>query len=270
MSSSASRRAVVTGTASGLGRALAVHLRAEGWRVAGLDRAGATGDLTYDVDVTDVAAVTAAVGTAAAELGGIDALASCAGVFPNTLAPVHMLDHDVWDLTLGVNLTGSFNVARAALPHLIESKGAIVLVSSTAAEHSQPGGAAYAASKAGVRALARSIALEYAPLGVRACSVSPGYMQTAMTAKVLSRDDIRAGVEASIPLGRVSNPAEVAEVIAFLLGTRASFLTGEDVTVDGGGGLMAYVAPGDVAGMWSRQERRTGRREMPLVDRLTQ
>lgn len=255
MTSTSERHAVITGTASGLGRALVDRLHDNGWRVTGLDRAGATGDLTFDADVTDVAAIDQAVAAAAAEFGRIDAVATCAGVFVNSLSPVHALTHENWTTTLGVNLTGSFNLAKATLPHLMESKGAIVLVSSTAAEHSQPGGAAYAASKAGVRALARSIALEYAMHGVRACSVSPGYMQTGMTAKVLSRNEIRADVEASIPLGRVSDPAEVAEVISFLLGSGASFLTGEDVTVDGGGGLMAYVDKGHVGSMWSRYER---------------
>ena len=255
MTSSSNRHALVTGTASGLGRALAGHLRDAGWRVTGLDRANATGDLPFDVDVTDVAAVDSAVASAVAEFGAIDAVASCAGVFINSLSPVHAIDDETWATTIGVNLTGSFNVARATLPHLVESKGSIVMVASTAADHSQPGGSAYAASKAGVRALVRSIALEYAIHGVRACSVSPGYMQTGMTAKVLSREDILAEVKASLPLGRVSDPLEVAKTIAFLMGPDASFLTGEDVTVDGGGGLMAYVEPGHVASMWSRHER---------------
>lgn len=263
MSSPASRHAVVTGTASGLGQALTTRLREDGWRVAGLDRSGASGDLPFDVDVTDPAAVEAAVSAAAAEFGSIDAVANCAGVFVNSLAPVHALPDDVWASTLAVNLTGSFTVAKAALPHLMQSKGALLLVSSTAAEHSQPGGAAYAASKAGVRALARSIALEYGLHGVRACSVSPGYMRTGMTAKVLDRDDLRAGVEASLPLGRVSDPSEVAEIMSFLLGPGASFLTGEDVTVDGGGGLMAYVEPDHVTSMWSRFERRTAAQAQP-------
>ena len=259
MASSSNRHALVTGTASGLGRALVDRLHEDGWRVTGLDRSDATGDLTFDVDVTDVAAVDEAVASTAAEFGSIDGVAACAGVFLSALTPVHALDHDVWTTTLGVNLTGSFNVARATLPHLMESKGAIVLVASTAADHAGPGGAAYAASKAGVRALTRSIALEYGIHGVRACSVSPGYMQTGMTAKMLDRADIRAGVEARIPLGRVSDPAEVADVMTFLLGPGASFLTGEDVTVDGGGGLMAYTDRGENEGMWSRHERRLER-----------
>lgn len=263
MSSTRVPVALVTGSGSGLGRALVTVLTENGWRVAGLDRAGATGDLTFDVDVTDRQAVAAAVSRTAEELGGIEALVTCAGVFPNASSPVHAIDDSAWDLTIGVNLTGSFVTSRAVLPHLIESKGTAVLVSSTAADHSQPGGAAYAASKAGVRALARSIALEYATHGVRACSVSPGYMETGMTAAMLSRDDILAEVTAGIPLGRVSDAGEVARTIAFLVGPDAQFLTGENITVDGGGGLMAYAGRNDVARMWSRLERQQQRAAAP-------
>lgn len=250
------KTAIVTGAASGLGRAIVARLQSQGWRVAGIDRGGAVGDITSEVDVTDIEQIETAVEAIAATFGRVDGLAHCAGVFRNQLLPVHLIGDDTWTETIGTNLTGSFNVARATLPHLMASRGALVLISSTAADHSQPGGAAYAASKAGVRALVRSIALEYAGHGVRACSVSPGYMRTGMTAKVLARADILKSIEASVPLGRVSDPAEVANVAAFLLSDEASFLTGEDVTVDGGGGLMAYVGNSEVAGMWSRQERR--------------
>lgn len=251
--------AVVSGAASGLGRAVVERLRFAGWKVAGLDLADAVGDITVDVDVTDAEQLAKAVDTVAVEFGGIDGLVHCAGVFPNGLQPVHLVDDAMWDRTIGVNLTGSFNIARATLPHLMQSKGALVLISSTAADHSQPGGSAYAASKAGVRALARSIALEYAIHGVRACSVSPGYMRTGMTEKVLSRPDILANIESSVPLGRVSDPREVANLIAFFLSDEAGFLTGEDITVDGGGGLMAYVGNTEVAAMWSKQERRAAK-----------
>ena len=256
MTSTSSPRCLVTGAASGLGRALVGRLSDSGWRVAEFDIREAEGGRIRQVDVADAGQVQKAVDDVVTELGGLDAAVNCAGVFHNNLSPVHTIDDAAWALPLQVNLTGSFNLARAVLPQLMISRGVLVLVASTAADHPQPGGAAYAASKAGVRALARSVALEYGPRGVRACSVSPGYMRTAMTAKALSRDDIRTTIENSVPLGRTSDPAEVAAVIAFLVGSDAAYLTGSDITVDGGGGLMAYSSPDDIAGMWSRVQRR--------------
>jgi NAD(P)-dependent dehydrogenase (short-subunit alcohol dehydrogenase family) len=256
LSPPAARRALVTGAGSGLGAALVTILRAEGWEVAGIDLHDAQGDHRYQADVSDPAEIADAVQRAATDLGGIEGVANCAGIFRNSLSPVHALDLEAWHSTLAVNLTGSFHVARETLPHLMKTRGAMVLVASTAAEHPQPGGVAYAASKAGARSLARSVALEYAAQGVRACSVSSGYMRTAMTEKVLARDDMRSAIEASIPAGRAADPAEVATIIAFMLSNRTTFLTGQDVTIDGGGALMAYVGNTDVARMWSRRDRR--------------
>lgn len=253
MSISSQRTVIVTGTASGLGRATASRLQADGWHVVGFDRADASGDTTADVDVMDAAQVASAVDAVAAERG-INALVNCAGVFLKSFIPLHLVDDEVWAQTIGVNLTGSFNVTRATLPHLMGAGGTIVLVASTAADHSQPGGAAYAASKAGVRALARSVALEYAGHGVRACSVAPGYMRTGMTAPLMKHPELTAVVERGIPLGRISDPSEVANVIAFLVSDQAGFLTGENITVDGGGALMAYTTPDDISRMWARQE----------------
>jgi 3-oxoacyl-[acyl-carrier protein] reductase len=252
--------ALVTGAGSGLGRATAAALQAAGWQVAGVDLSSSDTDLPLNVDVTDAAAVRSAVAETIDAFGRLDGVAHCAGVFRNTLTPVHDLDDDTWNTTIGVNLTGSFIIARAVLPALVASRGSLVLVASTSARHPQPGGVAYAASKAGVRALVEGIALEYAPLGVRACSVSPGYMETGMTAKVLSRDDLRAAIEATIPIGHIADPAEVAEVVTFLLGDGARFLTGQDVMVDGGRALTAYSTTTDVEHMWARHDARAGDR----------
>ncbi len=248
------RVAFVTGAGSGLGEAVARRLAAAGWAVAALDRDArhCRGDLVAEADVRDAAAVGAAV-AAAARLGALSAVACCAGIFRNTLAPVHMISDADWADHLGVNLTGAFHVVRAALPHLAASRGAVVLVSSVANAFPQPGGAAYAASKAGVAALARAIALEYGPRGVRANSVSPGYMETPMAAPLLSRPHLRGPVEHGLPARRVADPDEVAAVIEFLLSPAAGYISGEDVRVDGAGALSAYTAGADLDRMWRRR-----------------
>lgn len=248
----APRTAVVTGAASGLGAAVSDRLQADGYRVAGLDLNDSDVDIPIIVDVQDPSAVTEAVASAASHLGGIDAVAHCAGVVRNNLTPVHKYDEEEWHRTININLTGSFNVARAVLPYLIEARGALVLIASSSASHPQVGSVAYSASKAGVKSLAASIALEYAPLGIRACSVSPGYMETGMTERLLGHQNLRSRIEASIPVGRIADSAEVAEVVAFLLGHTAKFMTGQDVVVDGGSSITAYSFPEDVERMWKK------------------
>lgn len=262
-----SGRVLVTGSASGLGRATVGLLRAAGATVAGLDvtAAAAAGDgtdadVTVRADVTDTAATGAAVAEAAAALGGLDGVALCAGVFHNRLVPTHLLTDEQWDRTLGVNLTGAFHVLRAALPRLMAAGGgAVVAVASTAARVPQPGGTAYAAAKGGVAALSRAVALEYAPHGIRCNAVLPGYMATPMTARALAVPELRAGIERSIPQHRIADPAEVAAVVAFLLSGAASYLTGEEIVVDGGSALTAFTGDDDVDRMWERAGRHAPR-----------
>lgn len=247
---------LVTGAASGLGHAVVRLMASRGWTVAALDRAetpgGAGAALTVTADVRDARAVEDAVTRTVGELGGLHAVAGCAGVFHNDLTPLHLLADDAWAAHLDVNLTGAFHVVRAALPHLMDTRGAVALVASVASRYPQPGGAAYAVSKAGVASLARAVALEYGSRGVRANAVSPGYMDTPMAAPLMSRPHLRTAIEHELPLRRAANPDEIAPVIEFLLSDAGRYVTGEEVTVDGAGALTAYTSGGDVDRMWRR------------------
>jgi NAD(P)-dependent dehydrogenase (short-subunit alcohol dehydrogenase family) len=133
-----------------------------------------------------------------------------------------------------------------------------VLTASVTAGQPQPGAAAYAASKAGVGALARALALEYAHVGVRVNSVSPGWMETAMAAPALGRRAVRERIEQAIPVRRVITAAEVAATIVWLLSPAAEHLTGHDIVIDGGLSVSAMVGPGDVAAVWERLGRDAG------------
>lgn len=221
--------------------------------LAGIDRAPCPElEHTAVADVTNADELRGAVGHLVSALGGLGAVAACAGVSGNTLAPVHLLAPADWDSTVAVNMTGSFHLLQAVLPHLLAAGGSIVLAASVAAHYPQPGGAAYSASKAGLTALARAVALEYAGHGVRCNCVLPGYLRTAMTEALLSRDDRRARIEAAIPAGRVAAPAEAADVIAFLLGRQASYVTGQEIVIDGGASLTSFTDQQDVPRMWRR------------------
>ena len=255
MNVAAGKTALVTGAAGGLGGATLDLLRERGWHAVGLDlRAPDGADAFVAVDVSDPAAVAGAVDAVVAEHGGLDAVAHCAGIFRNELTPLHLTSDEAWRATIDVNLTGTFHVARAVLPHLMTSRGALTLISSVGAANPQPGGSVYAASKAGVAALAGAIALEYGGHGVRCNAVCPGYMATAMAAPVLERPHLREALEREIPLQRVSDPVEVARLVAFTLSEDASYLTGQSLTADGGATLTALTTRRDLDRMWRPRE----------------
>jgi len=227
------RRALVTGGGSGIGAATAALLHERGARVVTVDLEG--GDIT--ADVRDPAAIDSAVGRAVEQLGGpADVLVAAAGVY--RIQPLTELDAEGWDDVLHVNLRGVFLTGRAVARRLIEAgaPGAIVNLASTAAL--EGGGdepsAHYNASKAGVVALTRQMAIEWAPHGIRVNCVCPGVIDTPML-RVM--DDPEAGaawVREAVPLARLGTAAEVARVIAFLLSDEAAYVTGAALPIDGG------------------------------------
>jgi len=235
------RRALVTGGASGIGLATVRRLLAESADVVAIDqRAPGPGERAcpyLTADVTVAGDVPDAVHAAAALLGGpADVLVNAAGIY--RIRPLLDLTPDEWDETLAVNLRGAFLTGQAVAGGLVEAgrPGAIVNIGSTAAlvaDASEPT-AHYNASKAGVVALTRQMAAEWAPYGIRANVVCPGVIDTPMLRLM---DDPAAGqayLETGVPLRRVGSAAEVAAVIVFLGSADASYLTGAVIPVDGG------------------------------------
>jgi NAD(P)-dependent dehydrogenase (short-subunit alcohol dehydrogenase family) len=234
-------RAVVTGGASGIGAATVRRLTAEGARVAVLDRdrpgaeavATEVGGLAVEVDVRDADAVVAAFTSAAEQLGGLTVVVNDAGV--GSLKRLHTYEPSEVDRLFAVNLTGTLNGLRAAVPLLqAAGGGAVVNVASASGMRPTRGEAPYAAAKAGVIALTMSAALEYGPDGIRVNCVSPGFIRTAMTEFAFSNPDWIAPLEARTPLGRAGTPDEVADVIVFLASDASRYVTGHNLVVDGG------------------------------------
>jgi NAD(P)-dependent dehydrogenase (short-subunit alcohol dehydrogenase family) len=237
----AGRGAVVTGGSRGIGRAIADRLAADGAQVAVVDvdpDPGAPDHPTWQADVADGPALTAAVEAAAERFGGLAILVNNAGF--GAAKPLDRYTDDEWARLVGVNLTGTWHGIRAAVPHLRASgAGSIVSIAGTTASRPTRGEGPYAAAKAGVVALTRTAAVEYAP-EVRVNAVSPGYVATRLTRAVVDDDRLRARVEGRIPLGRIGAVDDVAGVVAFLCGPDAAYLTGQDLVVDGGAGLPSH------------------------------
>jgi 3-oxoacyl-[acyl-carrier protein] reductase/meso-butanediol dehydrogenase/(S,S)-butanediol dehydrogenase/diacetyl reductase len=241
-------RAIVTGGASGIGEAVCRQFAAAGAKVAVLDRQGgvsedvarAIGGVAVVCDVADSAAVDRAVCEAADALGGLTDLVNNAGMGRNK--PLHAYTDKEWDVVIGVNLTGTFNCMRAVLPILIESGGgSIVNNASLNALRPLPGEAPYSAAKAGVVNLTMTAAVEYAP-SIRVNCVSPGMIETPLTAVVTSNEEWRTAAEQGTPMGRVGSADEVASVIAFLCSDAAAYITGQNIVIDGGANLPSLQA----------------------------
>jgi NAD(P)-dependent dehydrogenase (short-subunit alcohol dehydrogenase family) len=220
---------IVTGAAGGLGTAIVADLTAAGRTVVALDRAAARGAAeSLLLDVADEAAVGAGVKRIAERYGGIDALICAAGLVDEY--PVAAMPLAAWRNVIDASLTGTFVVTRAVLPAMIAARGgSIVAFSSGYASSGYRNGANYAAAKAGVEALMKSVALEGAPHGIRANSVAPGPIDTPMLTA-----ERAAFIGPRIPLGRVGTPADVVGVVRFLVGEESSYITGQTIAVNGG------------------------------------
>jgi len=242
------QKAIVTGGASGIGAATARRFASEGARVAVLDINGdgaeaiaeEIGGHAFAVNVAKTDAVSEAVSQAAAAMGGLTALFNNAGV--GNLKTLHRYSEKEWDLLIDVNLKGTFNGIRAAVPIMLEgSGGAIVNMASVSGVRPTRGEAPYSAAKAGVIALTQSAALEYGPT-IRVNCVSPGFIHTPLTDFAAQADEHRVPIESATPLGRLGQPEEIAAVVAFLCSEEARYLTGQNLVVDGGSVLPSATS----------------------------
>jgi 3-oxoacyl-[acyl-carrier protein] reductase len=235
--------ALVTGASRGIGRAIAQVLAAKGFRVVGTatSEAGAAGICEalgthagcrgIVLDVTDGNAAGAAIDAVVRDLGALHVLVNNAGITRDTLS-MRMKDED-WDVVLATNLSAVFRASRAALrPMMKQRYGRIVNITSVVGASGNPGQANYAAAKAGVAGMTRALAREVGSRGITVNCVAPGFIETDMTRSLGEAQS--AALLSQIPLGRLGQPIEIANAVAFLASPDASYITGTELHVNGG------------------------------------
>lgn len=242
------RVAVVTGGASGIGQAICRRMAADGYAVAVLDvnadgagetarelTAGGAHALARGVDVSDRAQVDEAIAVARSELGPVGILVTSAAVALQ--CPFADLTVEAWNRMLAINLTGTFNCVQSALPDMLTAGwGRVVLISSSSAQRGAPGMAHYAASKGGVIALAKTLALEYATTGITVNNVAPSAVDTPSVQRKLAAGKLppREQMAKAVPVGRLGTGDDIAGACAYLVSQEASYVTGQTVSVNGG------------------------------------
>lgn len=238
------RHVLVTGAGSGIGLATAQVLQRHGARVAAVvhnaQQAHAVqralpAAAVLEQDLLDLDACRALPARAAQALGGLDGLVCCAGIFFKKGSDDTTLDE--WRATLDLNLTATFVLVRAAIALMRERQAkdaSVAVITSQIGVVGHARGAAYAASKAGLNGMVKSLALEWAEQGIRVNAIGPGPVETAMVASTLADPLALAAMQQRIPMARLGQPEEIGELVSFLLSRRASFITGQVVCADGG------------------------------------
>ena len=229
------KNAVVTGGGSGIGRAIADRLRADGYNVATLDLNPSETQNAFIANVTDRAAVDEALNGVRSQLGPVSILVNAAGL--DSFRRFTDTTFEQWQRVIDVNLNGTFHCIQAVLPEMVEAGwGRFVNISSSSTHSGQPFMAPYVAAKSAVNGLTKSLALEYGPMGITVNAVPPGFIDTPMLRKAEDRGflgDTEKQIEQT-PVRRMGKPEDIAAACAFFISEEASYITGQILGVNGG------------------------------------